>query len=463
MNEKIYFKNEPERERETKSLKNFLKLITQKISEGVKEFLEKKGEDPDIEKFKENLTKSIELSKAAGEYFKFLIPKSLGSPELGLNSAGNTNDGELLLLWEKFALNKLKQLQEDQSIEKKLYNLRKRSLFEIAQGIANLEVYEKQEEDCVAQTRRFVYQKNNNTLKESVANYLWPEKSNTPTSCIVYEDSRTDLKLDFDALLPDKVFLAPSKLIQYKEKIDENTKDISYEKQNVNLHDYKGNEETGRFAYLLTPRYITYGNLVERGGLFSLLHEIAHSWQDVYDKSFGRSNFEEFYKEICQTINVLCIFLKLAEDQKSNSRHIYKELAEQKKAKLLEMGVEVVLDSPKLNQRTNDFGEGEYKIRDSLTDRISVIKSDKINDLAKDYTKQERDAWAHAIRILRFLRERGVDLEPELKTFKDFKEYIDKYLGSYQEYLDEIVKFGRDKVRFTGRSSANKPNAKSSS
>ncbi len=77
-----------------------------------------------------------------------------------------------------------------------------------------------------------------------------------------------------------------------------------------------------------------------------------------------------------------------------------------------------------------------------------MIKSEKLNELIADYEKEERDAWAHAVRALRFLRKRGIDLEPQLKTLSDFKEVIDPALGSYQRYMENRIESVARKLGF---------------
>ena len=72
----------------------------------------------------------------------------------------------------------------------------------------------------------------------------------------------------------------------------------------VNLDSYQGTEGAeGNFAfhYTTTPpevKRIEYGDLTSKGSVLSLLHEIAHAWQNEYYDHFGGPVFKKFYKEV---------------------------------------------------------------------------------------------------------------------------------------------------------------------
>jgi len=112
---------------------------------------------------------------------------------------------------------------------------------------------------------------------------------------------------------------------------------------------------------------------------------------------------------------------------------------------LKDMGVEI--DEKMFTEEIKTPKEGEAKIFDTTLKRSYIIKSEKLNQLVADYERQERDAWAHAIKVLKFLRKKGIDLEPQLKTLSDFKEIIYRCLDSYQKLLEKMIESSTKKIR----------------
>jgi hypothetical protein len=103
--------------------------------------------------------------------------------------------------------------------------------------------------------------------------------------------------------------------------------------------------------------------------------------------------------------------------------------------------------------------EGEYKIsklgldvnseEKKLAMNSFVIRSNKLKPLVEDYVREERDAWAHAIRVLRFFRRQGLDLEPELKTLDDIRDVVHYALGTYQKSIESKIEPTKDIKKFT--------------
>jgi hypothetical protein len=77
------------------------------------------------------------------------------------------------------------------------------------------------------------------------------------------------------------------------------------------------------------------------------------------------------------------------------------------------------------------------------------VKSKRLKGEIDSFISEERDAWAHSLRMLRFLRSRGLDVEPGLKTLEDIKKYIDPCLDSYQHSLEKMVSIGESEYRFS--------------
>lgn len=113
--------------------------------------------------------------------------------------------------------------------------------------------------------------------------------------------------------------------------------------------------------------------------------------------------------------------------------------------RLKDEGVEI--DIEKFSDNTKKVEEGEIKTK-SIFGEEFIIRSDRLNQMLEGYEKGERDAWAHAIRVIRFLRKQGVDLEPQLETLDDFKDIIGSCLETYQRSVEDMIISSERGVRF---------------
>ena len=78
-----------------------------------------------------------------------------------------------------------------------------------------------------------------------------------------------------------------------------------------------------------------------------------------------------------------------------------------------------------------------------------------LENLMEKFEQSERCAWAYAIKIVRFLRKKGIDIEPELKTFDDFKSVYESALQSYQLYGEAHIVFPERPWKFMKREVVN--------
>ena len=126
----------------------------------------------------------------------------------------------------------------------------------------------------------------------------------------------------------------------------------------------------------LRAEIISYGNIVKKGGMLNLLHEIAHVW-----------NPEKDYKNLINRF-VSCLAKRI------------------KHNKPIEKIFEMI--DPFL-----------------MADRMVEI---------------EKKAWTDAHHMLLFLRDRGVDLEPEM-NINDLNKHVNSCLDTYKEFADSFLQF----------------------
>ncbi|MEQ1678406.1 MAG: hypothetical protein ABL876_17050, partial [Chitinophagaceae bacterium] len=85
-----------------------------------------------------------------------------------------------------------------------------------------------------------------------------------------------------------------------------------------------------------------------------------------------------------------------------------------------------------------------------------IIKSKKLSKFLDEYVADERDAWAHALKTLRFLKRQGLNVEPELESLDDFKNIIYPCLASYRDVvLWDTLNFGMGNRFLTAKEPGN--------
>ena len=289
-------------------------------------------------------------------------------------------------------------------------------------------------------------EKSHNLIEERVNNLLFKEK-NLSSSYLIIINPETKTRLDLQELLPKNFIFAPAELRQIEYLIDKEKKSLQIIPIQVNLNSYHGTKNsTDDFYEMPLPARIVYGDLTKKGGLLSLMHEISHAWQDVYYENFGQSNFEEFYNQLTTKLSIIAAAKETAQERKWSPEEFEEIVMKGQREELKDMGVEI--DEKMFTEEIKTPKEGEAKIFDTTLKRSYIIKSEKLNQLVADYERQERDAWAHAIKVLKFLRKKGIDLEPQLKTLSDFKEIIYRCLDSYQKLLEKMIESSTKKIRF---------------
>ncbi len=294
--------------------------------------------------------------------------------------------------------------------------------------------------------QKFKQENSNNIITESVINGKLSQEVSIATAFLEFSNRDNSTVLDLGQLIPEGYCYAPSGYLG----LSENNKEA---KGALDLNEYKGAqyaEDAFRsLAYGVvgqTPLLLVeYGNLAKKGGMLSLLHEVAHAWQRMYHADSGRKNFEDFL-----TMAVGGYIDLLEKDKEASSTIIMLDLMREKGITISEEELDKPLPSWKSfivkKQILRSLGNKDFLINLNF-----VIETNRLRSLIKDYVVEERDAWAHALRVLRFLRTQGFDLEPELKTSKDMQEVVHSALSTYQFVIDREVKAPDDIKKFTNK------------
>lgn len=449
----------------------------------LRKFFDTKEISKDFGKLTEAQEDAKQLSVETGEFFRGLIPDGLRKPEIdGVPNVGAPNWIMMLEHTEALKLldNEVRQLTRKEYKDRKKKIL-KDSLHGRERVAADGEVKEiERADDVVEQTAVSALEQegDQNLIYERIFNTLnRPKNINHPEASLVIQDIETGVTLDLNALLPSDYKYLPRAMDKALFQDDaESITGISYKQEEVaDLKNYKMGESAPE-GFTVRPFYRTvdYGDLRKTGGMLSLLHEVAHSWQTKYYHSpdRGKAGFEGIYKTVVSLISKLDI-------PKDNDGY---EPPDQIWERLEKAGIEC-LDKNGLDTPTNEKGvinipnthyglvkiieaikaldldssisqQKREQVQSLLTEsksriRFYPIKSAVLQKVMDTYVSEERDAWAHSIRTVRFLRQKGLDVEPQLKELQDFKKVIDLCLASYQNSLEMIILNQKTGYRFS--------------
>jgi len=411
----------------------------------------------DHERIKTDYESFEKLSEETGEFFSDLIPKGLRKPEgdkvsrrlrFPVNHSRLAQDNEMIPhslvsnreTWKKeYRENKKKILENTLFGERKPYESAVKES-EISEG-------------SVLQERSgAIYQGGDtNLLHERVRNEIDKERNrNEARANLILQNVATGESLSFDSLLPYGWQFAPSSLNQQGEGKSEA----------INLKELEGASlPPSRFFArhktthgVLHGKEIFYGNLSEEGAVLSLFHEIAHAWQAEYlDKDLsGRHAFEGLYKDAAFYFRYSNVYAwKTGRDSE-----VYRDARVSMIKNLESLGIEPyfdgiannfwtdvpVIEDGVLNIKSLDFTSGEPR------DTYYPVRSERMTKALGGYVADERDAWAHALKTMRFLRTKGLDIAPELTNLEKVKAKIDPCLESYQEGLEREMGEGDNSV-----------------
>lgn len=406
-----------------------------------------------------------DLSNEAGDFFKELIPQGIKKPEVAgqgrhsfttnvlinkdqeaFSSHGPINRkvlrGNLEKFFEESIFRKERKPYESELTEADTADwLIKGNVHEAKNSRNNQEI-----------TRAMNQKGGENIIYEHIENDIYYSNNSRRTRAnLVFQDIKSGIALDLDALLPANFHFEPGV-------------------ENLDLKTYSGAiKSEGEFFERARREVVAYGNITEKGGMLSLLHEIAHSWQANYSEDTLKGKYT--YKKLLGESYQLMQELELASfnQDPSEAREKINEII----GKLSAIGTAPYLidnqDSIATKTPIHEDGvinlQGTFNaasvdyidslevpqaIKESLkVKKYYTIKNSKLEKAREEYIAEERDAWAHALRMMRFLRQNGLDIEPEFKKLADIKEHVDPCLGSYQKGLEQDIKLAPDDYRFS--------------
>jgi hypothetical protein len=290
-----------------------------------------------------------------------------------------------------------------------------------------------------------------NTMKEVVNNYLYDTR-NSGAANVTIENAETGLRVDLGQLLPHKFDMMPSPLIQFEEVYDKDAPVGERRKSKqvpVSLQKYLGTKGSdGRFAANPEHEFAFYGDLTKKGGVLSYLHEVAHTWQFVHNSVRANRRWEKMFRNVSALIRHLDI---VKEERPEDFQMVFDQVT-----RILEQeGIEISPDYENTEKEVRGAHTMIAEVYKEIGGKYSVeqkpflVKSDRVRQLALDYVSEERDAWAHAIRVLRFYRKQGIDLEPQLKTREDIEKHVHDKLGTYQVYIESALEPSPDIKKFS--------------
>ncbi len=428
----------------------------------------------DYETRKEKEKALKELSNEAGKFFESLIPAGLKRTEItrGVVRSGSdskiTDKDDYLSMGYPYLISKRRhRLNKEESFKEGIFRdertpfdgtLTEKKLNDEAGGeITRQEV-----------TRALAQAGGENLIYEMIVNDLNSDK-NQASSSLIIQNIKDGTSLDLNALLPYQYKFVPSFMDRENTYVDTTSEDredwgVRHKWDSVaNLKDYlKEVPNEGRFVVRVGYKRVEYGDLTKKGAFTSLFHEITHSWQGAYHKQDiekGNSGFEKFFPKV-QDLFYKTIQAYI-EANGATSDKSYQKVLQDTKSEFKTLGVEFCKDtdgSDIIVSVTQQKGEDIINIQTpwnellkedpTLGQRYFPIKSARLKKVMDSYIAEERDAWAHALRTIRFLRSKGFDVEPELKTLADIKAIIDPCLESYQSSTENLVAMGKGDYRF---------------
>jgi len=387
------------------------------------------GSDIKMEEIEKKIDESVSLGKQGSFLMDQLSKKAIYQPDI--DHAYKLNKGEKLK-----RLDRIKEFKE-----KNIYPLYVLERLDQLGRIKKLTKKDKlregkfKNEKIQLKTIKTRQEGSNNYIIEKLDNRIYGNYS-VLHSDLFFVNSKTGEELDMNMLLPDNShFLIFGKHF-FEDKDDENV-----ESKKMNLKDYAGTKNSNvSFAAYNTKAgnsdrvCVKYGDLSKKGGMLSLLHEIAHAWHTKHRSKYGRGEFDD-----------MIFKLRLFLETRISSDRLKDDMDQ-----ALENFFEVKTDDIKYTSREDiDLSDGEVLVK-LENGQNAIIRSEKVIDIVKCYEKEERDAWAHAIKLLRFYRKKGIDLEPQLDTKEDTRDYIEKRLKTYEDAVSSDIEISGNRKLFTG-------------
>lgn len=421
----------------------------------------------DINDHSEKVKQSEDLSDETGIYFKNLIPRGIRKPEIDSNPEHKVFN--VFLAREDIGFTSGVNAEAGKMTRSEYLRNRdrflKNSIFFRERKEGNSGVDEQVLDNGLRQetTRSVMQNGGKNLIHEHIYNIINKDNIGYADSDLVIQSVADGQVLDLNALLPKNYRFTPI-FHSIKDEKDESNPD-----PDIKNYDMK-KVTKGGFANP-NERQIGYPDLSKDGNMLVLFHEIAHAWQhQYYDKrETGRNGFKKKYEKILDFVSgggldfgvesnpdILKKMSEVGIDsfRVSNGDDLQEGefLMPNDDQSLLELCINVLkdLDSGQDITLIMTREEIEKRIEElKQTAKNYAVRSSGLNDVLNTYVSEERDAWAHALRTMRFLRRKGFDVEPNLKTLKDFQDQIHWKLKTYQDSIDGKVQLQGGSYRFS--------------
>lgn len=313
----------------------------------------------------------------------------------------------------------------------------------------------KEEKDLGDNDEQFFEVKKNHFPQNGEVNLLFEliynqvcESINIPMTLLAVIDKKSGKYLIPEFILPNGYDIMPSFLRQGIKKFDEEQAKIISVPEIRSLKNYNGSQneianDGFRAEYCNKDfKYVCYGNLSKKGGILSLFHEIIHTWQFVFWDKGCAKKFDDFIFKCCSLL------------------HFYSK--KQREYELTGDLLDFISAGEVVSERLKKYGLSLFE-RDDEYQCVSVeinnfamregycIFAEKVEILSaiiKNFELAERTAWAYSVKLIRYLRKRGIDPEPELRSLEDFKSIYEPCLQTYQQHVSDTIKIQDRPVKF---------------
>ena len=282
---------------------------------------------------------------------------------------------------------------------------------------------------------RFQQDFNINLIAELVINRKCDE-FNIPESLLIVSNLEVATTLFLNAIIPKGFNFVPVSVAPVvHEEIDRVQNKFTYRTELRSLEGYNGSHETCGDEMLwanILHKWVSYGNLKESGGFLNLFHEIVHAWQASYYSWNAKRDFREFCLNAAVRGHIYHNNMVSLRNGEGDLLDLEDRLKIQQ-SRLMEAGL-VYHDQSGFSVVYPDSRLRKVRLSDGFVSFCFYVnKRANLSRLRKRFEECERYAWAYALRIIRFLRTRGVDLEPSLRTLNDFKAIYEPCLQTYQD------------------------------
>lgn len=233
---------------------------------------------------KTHIIQSVSLGKRASNYFSMLSKKY---PLKRRREIPRCNQESNLVSYLSFLLNDfiINRLDYEQMMGPEVYQASRISILHGMKMDCVSHCQKKPVDQGTMQSRIFNFKRSDDyAVREVTHNYVQESSGiNDPFSLLIVENLDRGIKLELNQLLPEGSRFSPS-CLRPTAHLSEDQSQLQC--KFFSIEDYPGSkfieDKDDLFQvevyFTFKMNDVVYGNIVKRGGMFSLLHEIAHQW-----------------------------------------------------------------------------------------------------------------------------------------------------------------------------------------